>query len=243
MSTDNIGTYSKSLITNTPLNTLCDLYKHYSATIPCFENQAVYIYSFKENRMLYASGWENVLGYKDSEITMLTIVSVTTPRFLQFSGELNDKAMQFLATQNEHLETYSFTLELEKFHKNGSTVPLFSRVAVHKANNGKVEEIIGYSEVIKTLKLGNVMQYAAYGAKANQFEAALNEKLFNYYAISKKEKEALELAARGYAFKEIALELKVSSSAIEKRILPMYKRFKVKSLPHLIGFCYQNNIL
>ncbi len=61
--------------------------------------------------------------------------------------------------------------------------------------------------------------------------------------ISRKEKETLNLAAKGYAFKEISKELCVSQSAIEKRIIPMYKKFEVKSLPRLIGFAYQNDII
>ena len=87
------------------------------------------------------------------------------------------------------------------------------------------------------------MQYAAFGPELSGFEETLNEQLFNKPGISRKEKEALELAAKGYAFKEIASELKVSQSAIEKRIIPLYKRFNVKSLPHLISFAHNNQIL
>ena len=243
MKNQKIGEYSKGLITDIPLDDSHKSYEYYRNTLPNFKDQAVYVYSFKENRMVYAAGWEDVLGYKDDEITMMTIVSITTPKFLKFSSELNDKAMMFLNKIDKDLEEYSFTLELEKFHKKGHVVPLFSRVAVHKACNGQIEEIIGISHVIKTLKLGDIMQYAAYGPNVKDFEAALNKELFQHYAISRKEKEALSLAAKGYAFKEIADELNVSQSAIEKRIIPMYKRFNVKSLPHLVSFAYENNIL
>ena len=51
------------------------------------------------------------------------------------------------------------------------------------------------------------------------------------------------MASKGFAFKEIAEKLNVSASAIEKRIIPLYKRFNVKSLPHLISFAYDNHIL
>ena len=87
------------------------------------------------------------------------------------------------------------------------------------------------------------MQYAAYGPKLSGFEESLNKQLFNKLGISRKEIEALELAAKGFAFKEIAKELNVSQSAIEKRIIPLYKRFDVKSLPHLISFAHDNHIL
>ena len=87
------------------------------------------------------------------------------------------------------------------------------------------------------------MRYAAYGPDKDEFEEELNKTLFYKYAISNKEKEALGLVAKGYSFKEIASLLNVSSSAIEKRILPLYKRFNVRGVAHLVSFAYDNFIL
>jgi len=235
--------YTQSIVTDVPADLTSSDYLYYEKTIPKFPNQAVYIYSFKEKRMVYASGWLEVLGYKDSEMNMLLVVNSTVPRFADFANELNDKSLFFLNTKTEKLEEYNFTIELEKHHKNGKIVPLFSRVGVYKSTDGKVEQIIGISQVVKTLKFGKVMQYAAYGPEREEFEETLSKDLFHHFAISRKEKEALALASKGYAFKEIAMEFNVSQSAIEKRIIPMYKRFGVKSLTHLISFAYDNNIL
>jgi len=239
-----LGIHAHPLITDTPIDTSSESYKFYEATIPSYQDEAVYIYSFIENRMLYARGWESVLGYKDNEISMLKIVTSTTPKYYKFSNELNNKALVFLSKKTENLEAYSFTLELEKLHKNGKTkVPLFSRVGVFKSLNGQVTEIIGRSQIMKTLKYGKVMQFAAYGPDKSKFEESLSKELFNYSTISRKEKEALELACKGMTFKEIGDNLGVSQSAIEKRIIPLYKRFNVRSLPHLISFAYENHIL
>ncbi|MCT4699296.1 MULTISPECIES: helix-turn-helix transcriptional regulator [Tenacibaculum] len=240
---NSIGEYTKKRVSDTPIDKNSEAYNFYKKTIPKFIGEAIYIYSFKEEKMLYAHGWEELLGYKNEEITMLKIVSCTSPRHFNFSNELNDKALQFLKTKTTELEKYSFTLELEKIDKNGAIVPLFSRVGIFKSSEGKVEEIIGVSQIIKSLKHSNVMQYAAYGPDTSDFEEILNKELFKHFAISRKEKEALSMAAKGLAFKEIANELKVSQSAIEKRIIPLYKRFKVKSLPHLISFAHTNHIL
>ena len=193
--------------------------------------------------MLYASGWKDLLGYEDDEITLLKIVSCTSKRHFNFSNELNDKALQFLKGINKDLEKYSFTIEVEKTHKNGEIVPLFSRVGIFKSHEGTILEIIGISEKIHSRRLGKVMQYAAFGPEASGFEETLNSQLFSELGISRKEKEALELVAKGYTFKEIADKLCVSQSAIEKRIIPLYKRFDVNGLPHLISFAYDNHIL
>ena len=154
--------------------------------------------------MIYADGWEEILGYKDDEITMLTIVSITTPEYAPFANELNDKALKFINSRTDELEKYSFTIEVKKLHKNGTEVPLITKVGVYNSEKGMVTAIIGRSQINRSINLGNIMRYAAYGPDKSQFEEELNKQLFNYYAISSKEKEALEMAAKGYSFKEIA---------------------------------------
>ena len=237
------GKYTRERVSNIPFDATDDFYKEYKEKIAQFVGQAVYIYSFEKNRMLFANGWEDMLGYKDEEITLLKIVSATSKRHYNFSNELNDKGLQYLNDIKEDLNKYSFTIEVEKIHKNGEIIPVFSRVGVYKSVDGTILELIGISEKIHSRKLGNIMQYAAFGPETSGFEETLSEQLLNQLAISSKEKEALELAAKGYAFKEIAKKLNVSQSAIEKRIIPLYKRFDVKSLPHLISFAHDNYIL
>jgi DNA-binding CsgD family transcriptional regulator len=128
-------------------------------------------------------------------------------------------------------------------HKNGTPIPLISRVGVFRSEKGKMVEIIGRSQISHSIALGKVMRYAAYGPEKSEFEEELNKALFQHYAISQKEKEALALVAQGFSFRQIAGQFNVSQSAIEKRILPMYKRFDVKSLTHLVSFSYENHIL
>jgi PAS domain S-box-containing protein len=237
------GSYSKALITNQPIADDCPLCAHYEEQISYFPNQAVYIYSFEHGRMVYAKNWDKLLGYSDDQINMMQLVEITSPKYRDFAYEVNDKALRFLAVKEERLEEYSFTIELEKQHANGNYVPLYWRVAVHKAVNGQVAEILGVAEKIDSIRLGEVMNYAAYGPEKSEFEESLSKELFRHYAISKKELEALRLAAKGYSFKEIAHECGVSQSAIEKRILPLYKRFDCKSLPHLVSFAHENKLL
>ena len=240
---NDFGKYTRDRVSDVPFDREDPVFQEYKEKVPQFIGQAVYIYSFQKNRMLYANGWNDLLGYKDEEITLLKIVSCTSKRHFNFSNELNDKALQYLKNVKKDLEKYSFTIEVEKIHKNGDVVPLFSRVGIYKSCNGNILEIIGISEKIHSRRLGKVMQYAAFGPETSGFEESLNSQLFNELGISRKEKEALELASKGYAFKEIAEKLNVSQSAIEKRIIPLYKRFDVKSLPHLISFAYDNHIL
>jgi len=237
------GEFSRSFISAVPANLNSPEAQHFKATIPRFPDEAVYIYSFAEERMLYADGWQEVLGYQDDEINMLAIVNMSAPKFAPFSHELNDKALKFILTKKENLLQYSFSIELKKIHKNGMEVPIVARVGVFDVQHEKVTAIIGNFRINHSLHFGNVMRYAAYGPEKNEFEEELNKTLFSVPAISDKEKEAVGMAATGYSFKEIADILGISLSAVEKRIIPLYKRFDVRNLPHLISFAYDNHIL
>lgn len=114
---------------------------------------------------------------------------------------------------------------------------------MYSGENGLIKEAIGRFQVNRSLRFGKVIRYSAFGPEKNEFEDELNKSLFKYQTISGKEKEALVYLAKGYTFKEIADELNITSSAVEKRIIPLYKRFEVKSLAHLISFAYENFIL
>lgn len=237
------GSLSRSMVTNVPADLNSEAALQIRQVLKRFPEEAVYVYSFKDRKMLYADGWEEVLGYRDDEISMLTIVNSSAPKFAPFSNELNDKALMFILQKHEHLDQYSFSIELKKLHKNGTEVPVVARVGVYGIEHNRMASIIGRFTINRSIKFGNVMRYAAYGPGKDEFEEELNKSLFHHIAISDKEREALALAAKGMSFKEIADRLCVSSSAIEKRINPLYKRFGVNGLPHLVSFAYENHIL
>tara|TARA_B100000809_G_scaffold266892_2_gene332628 strand:+ start:1620 stop:2345 length:726 start_codon:yes stop_codon:yes gene_type:complete len=233
----------QSIVSDIPIDITSQAYQYFKKTIPKFPNQAVFIYSFKEQKMLYTEGWKDFIGYEDTEINMLLLLNSVLPEHANSLNELNKKALSFLSTKKERLEEYSITFEIQRFHKNGLVIPVFSRAGIYKSTCGKIDQVIGISQIVPSLKFGKVLQFAAYGPEKEEFEKILNKKLFHNIAISRKEKEALLLASKGYAFKEIGEKLNISQSAIEKRIIPLYKRFEVKSLSHLISFAYENHIL
>ncbi len=111
------GKLTRSLATDIPADLSTEIAKFYKKTLPRFADEAIYIYSFEENRMIYADGWEDVLGYKDDEISLKIIVESTTEEYLDFSMEINDKSLQYLSTKTKNLEDYSFTIELKKYIK------------------------------------------------------------------------------------------------------------------------------
>ncbi len=238
-----LGNIARKIITDLPADLTSEVALGYARNFKTFPEEAIYIYSFVEGKMLYAYGWEQVLGYKDDEINLRLIMSLTSDEYAAFARDLNDQALIFLQSQRNELEKYSFTIEVTKKHKNGNIIPFIEKIAVLRAIDGKVTEVIGRFQVNRNIRLGKIMHYQAYGPEKNAFEESLSKGLFQHLTITYKEKEALNMVAKGYTFREIAFEFNVSPSAIEKRIIPLYNRFGVKSLTHLVTFAIENNIL
>jgi hypothetical protein len=99
--TTNCGAVRQIFLTAVPADLNSEEALHFKKTLLSFPEEAVYIYSFKESRMIYADGWESILGYRDDEIDMLKIISITTQEYAPFSYELNDKALIFIQSKRE----------------------------------------------------------------------------------------------------------------------------------------------
>jgi DNA-binding CsgD family transcriptional regulator len=240
---ENKSYYTRQVVSPLPADPNSAEFQHFKKIIKRFPEEAIYIYSMKENRMLYTAGWKETLGYPDDQINLQTIVSQTDPAHAPFTFDINDKAVRFLASPREGIEDYSFSFETRKIHRNGSLVPMEVKIGVYSGENNMIKEAIGRFQVNRSLRFGKVIRYSAFGPEKSEFEEELNKDLFHHQTISGKEKEALVYLAKGYTFKEIADELNLTSSAVEKRVIPLYKRFDVKSLAHLISFAYENYIL
>ena len=235
--------FYKTVITDIPMSGNRDEIATFEKTIALFPNEALYIYSLVSRRMVYVKGWEELLGYRDEEISLLKLVDLTVPSYVPFCREMNNKALQFILAKKERLEEYSCIVYSKKFHKNGQEVPLIESVGVFKSEHGHVTEIIGRYQVNKFARMGKVIHYDAYGPEKSDFEETLNKELFNYYAISGNEREALNMLAQGKSYQEVAGHFDISSSAIKKRITPLFERFHVKNLAHLIHFAHQNGLI
>lgn len=231
------------LISNKPVANDLPEAKYYSENLICVPEEAVHIYSIEHKRLIFAKGWKDLLGYDDDKVTAHDILNATTEEFSEFSGEFIFKIMMFLASRTNDLEKYRFTLALKKYHKDGHAVPLVNRICVLKQRKGRVLEIYSRMQRNPYIKFGKVHKWAGYGPEIEELEDILNKELFQNMAISKKERDALSLVARGFSFKQIAAHFNISLSAVEKRMIPLYKRFNVKSLPQLISYAYENHLL
>lgn len=238
------GSYSRFLIHNTPANHESEFFKQRASVINTFPDEAYYVYSFEEKKMLYVHGWGKLVGIPDQEIGMVDIVNLTAPQFSDYVEEVNDKALMFLFTHSIKLKDYCFQIHIKLTHRNGTEIPISAKVAVYDTfDDGRLKSISGIFRLNDSLRFGKVMRLTSYGPEKTDFEDALDPKLFKHLIITEKEAEALKLAANGLTDKEIADKIGISIHSVDKRFRSIRKRFNCRSRTELLSFAFENYLL
>jgi DNA-binding NarL/FixJ family response regulator len=213
------------------------------ANITCFSDEATYVYSLKTKKIMYAKGWMELLGYANEEISMHLLVEITTPDHKEFIQEINNQALAFILSKSANLLEYSCTTECKKLSKQGEEVALLESVKVHKSLKGKVVEVIGtYKRNPRTPHLGNKYLQAS-GPGIETLVEKMKLVAGNEALIKVRERKILKMLAQGKSMKEVAEVLFVSKSAIEKTVMPLYRKCNVRNLVELIAYAHKNGLI
>ena len=213
------------------------------ANISNFSDEATYVYSLKTKKILFARGWMELLGYENEEISMHLLVEITTPDHKEFIQEMNNQALAFILSKSANLYEYSCTTECKKFSKQGEEVALIESVKVHKTLKGKVVEVIGtYKRNPRMPHLGN-KYFQASGPGIESLVEKMRLVAAREASINGRERLILKMLAQGKSMKEVAEVLFVSKSAIEKTVMPLYRKYDVRNLVELIAYAHKNGLI
>ena len=213
------------------------------ADIPFFSDEAIFVYSLVEMKIMHAAGWQQLLGYDNQEISMRLLVSITTPDFADFIQEMNNESLAFILGQRERLDEYCCTIESKKYNKQGKEVSLIESVRVHRTQGNRVTEVLGRYKLNPRVPNPRFKYFHASGPGIEELVEKMREFENTELRVNKKQLEILQFLAKGMIVNEIAIRLGMSKSNIEKKIYSLYKKFNVQNQKELIAFAHKNELL
>lgn len=218
---------------------------YYEKLLKRKDEEAIFVYNLRNKHMVYDDGWLNLLGLRKGEVNMLYLLDCIDHHFKDFVIAVTDNSLFYLSENRPNILDYSFTIEFKLIHQlSGEALPIRATIYSFEADDeGYLTAILGRFELDRTISFNKTTKYTVYSPDKLRYIKGIDNKLFESHHITYKELEVLKLISKGLAIKQVADELDVSNSAIEKRIYTLYKRFDVKSHAHLVSFCYKNLIL
>lgn len=227
------GDYTKAFLSENPLDKDVAKTKFLGEEFVTKPNEAVYVYSFKEGKMLFAKGLEEFTGIKDEEVNIIQLNSFSDNSYSDFLNEFHDRVLFYLNHHNDNLESISIHVIREI---PAHDFPIMSILKVFETDdNGNLVSILGKIIKDNSLKTSEVIQYAFSGIVDDKFEKEINH-LDYELSISIKNISILELLDKGFSYEEIADDLGIPTMEITERLSELLTRFKLDSEEDLLKF-------
>lgn len=205
------------------------------------KNETVYIYSFKENKLLFAKGFDKVYGIESHELNAQKLNSLYTPHFKNFIDEYFDRILLYLRNNNQNLNTFSISTIIKVNHFD-KPVLLIIRV-FDTDENGNLISVIGRSFRGLPIQSTNIVQYFLEGEGNANFMEKINHHLDFKDCISRKDIELIEELTMNSTIEQTSENLNLSPEHIEFYTNNLLSRFKLNSVPELIEFAKNNHLI
>lgn len=236
------GTLTRKVFTNTCVVLNDANHSRLKSTLTSYPMEALFVYDFNANQLVFEAGWKELLNLPETP-TIHAIFDRIQKKFQQQVMEILDCLVEQMTTDREEVSKYGCTIEFKLKSHIGILIPVVFRIGVYEVGEmGEARSCIIRCQRDDALRIGSMARYTIY-APDEGFSDQLNRKYSTNAQISEVELRMLRMIARGLAFKEVAHELSISKSSVEKRVQRMYKRFNVKSTAHLIGHAYDHFLL
>jgi DNA-binding NarL/FixJ family response regulator len=184
-----------------------------------------------------------LLGYENEEISMHMLVEITTPDHKEFIQEMNNQALAFILSKSANLYEYSCTTECIKFNKQGEEVALLESVKVHRSLKGKVVEVIGTYKRNPRMPHPRNKYFQASGPGIESLVEKMRLIAGRKDIITEREHDIMRIFTNGKTVTEVAKEIFVSKSTVEKNLSQLYRKFNVRNLTELIAYSHKNGLI
>ncbi|WP_319407237.1 response regulator [uncultured Desulfosarcina sp.] len=113
----------------------------------------IWILDLKTLKLKYVSpSVEKALGYTPDEMISLSMDQYLTPESFQRAADALGKAMDRSATRKLDAQSYSMTLELDEYHKNGTLLPIEITAGFIMDENHQPNAVLGISRDLSERK-------------------------------------------------------------------------------------------
>ena len=181
---------------------------------PRFPGHFLYIYNFSEGRIVYARGFEHVLGYPDDDVDVELVMDMLHPEDAPVVARLNQQAIEAMAKVRnpKNLLDLSLSVDYRMRRANGDYIKILRQTAVFEVDkqSGKVHSTFSLCKDISTIKTNGSIGWQINGFDMLEFEAPQHTESHVHYRPTPREMDVVRKLAEGKNSRQVAEELEIS---------------------------------
>ena len=207
-------------------------------------NECIYVIDFRQNKLLFSKGFQDILGYKDKEITIELIRQLYHPNDFEITTKVYKATLLYSLNHPEDSASSTLFISFRIRKKNGSYIKILSRSTILEMDeNGRViSSLVKFTNISFIDKTDNVNW--EFKTK-NLMKDFFKEEVYRAYQdfFTKRETGVIIQMEKGLSNKDIAKKLSISEHTVATHRKNILRKAKCHHSEELIIFCKGKGIL
>ncbi|MBL4625113.1 MAG: PAS domain-containing protein [Flavobacteriales bacterium] len=205
-----------------------------------FGSQFMYIINNLDASVYYVSeGVERMLGVKPEDFSLKTLYGQIHPDDRKVAFEISQTCVDIAFKQNIPPLDVVFVVDYRMKRSDGTYVRIHKRTTVLSTDDlGNMVFTLGMITDITKLKLTNDVRFYVTGSKAHTVTLPCLNAIERKYGLSQRERQIIQLLARGLSSNQIAKKLFLSESTVSTHRRNMKRKTGAKTTGELVRLAF-----
>jgi len=206
--------------------------------------ECIYLLDFVKNKIIYAKGFQNVLGYADKNISFEFIIDNHHPEDNEAVNRISKAAILHCMENPANVLNSVLFIAYRRKKKDGTYIKVLSESSIFEIND-KGMPTKGFTK-ITDISFIDTSEVVNYWMEADDFnKEAFNEKIYSAYAdfFTDREKDIIKELAKDLTTRSIAEKLCISEHTIATHRKHILKKSNTHKTEDLLLFCKRKGII
>ncbi len=242
---DNRGAFYENLADLLKVNKI-----YHSGRIHNFENiylsnnECAYVIGFRENKLLFKKGFQDLLGYDEKEVTIDLIRQLHHPNDHEITNRIYKAAILHGLKNPEDSKNNTLFISFRIRKKNGSYIKILSKSTVFETD--ETGRFISSLVIFKDISFIDKTDNVNWEFKTKKFmKGFFKQQVYKAYQnfFTQREIEIITKINKGLTNKEIAHKLNISEHTVATHRKNILRKSNCHCSEELIHFCKGKGIL
>ena len=208
------------------------------------KNECAYVNDFRQNKLIFKKGFEDLLGYDEKEVTLDLIRQLYHPNDREIANRVYKAAILHSLNhpKDSGNSTLFITFRIRK--KDGSYIKILSKSTIYEldATGMIISSLVKFTNISFIDKTDNVnWEFKTKSLMKDFFKQQVYKAYQNFF--TNREKGIILKIEKGLTNKEISKKLNISEHTVATHRKNILKKAKCHSSEELIIFCKGKGIL
>lgn len=211
---------------------------------PLHKKECIVVIDIIKEKVLYAKGFSNILGFDDVEITKEFFEKNLHPDDVDKVFRIGKAALMYCVKSQTDCSDFLLLINYRRKKKDGSYIKVLSHTSAYEIDKmGMITKLFVNFTDISFMDKSNVIEWRFEVSNLNM--EMFRKKIYKAYKdfFTKREKQMIKFINNGLPNKEIAKILFISHHTVKTHRKKIFKKANCHNKEQLLVFCNDNGII